>query len=204
MESNKRSEFVKAMISARSEAAKTIKADTTGAYGKYALLADILKEINPILEKYQLLLHEWYDDVDEVEFLYMQVEHINGETSRISSVKIQHNPDIKKIGMWKTYSRRYIMQAIFGFHNDKKEDDDGEGLTPSEQDDKQQDTKQKWDNDAPLSKYPGAVIKLKNIISRKQNGDQLEKQILDRFDAESLGDIPAGNFNALKDLLEKM
>ena len=85
---------------------------------KYFDINSLIKQLMPILEKYNLLLLQPMSEGSQ----YSKIVDVDTGDSVESSLSLPINLDAQKIGSAITYYRRYILQSLLGL---QAEDDDG-------------------------------------------------------------------------------
>ncbi len=130
-ESDSQIEITKALIAFHLDI-ESIPKDNTNPFfrSKYANLDTILKAVNPLLAKHDLILMQSAEDAgnDKV-YIKTKLKHSSGEyiESNSAPFKPAKTNDIQARGALETYLRRYAVQSVLALSFE--EDDDGNSLT---------------------------------------------------------------------------
>ncbi|VIF90378.1 ERF family protein [Clostridioides difficile] len=130
-ESDSQIEITKALIAFHLDI-ESIPKDNTNPFfrSKYANLDTILKAVNPLLAKHDLILMQSAEDAgnDKV-YIKTKLKHSSGEyiESNSAPFKPTKTNDIQARGALETYLRRYAVQSVLALSFE--EDDDGNSLT---------------------------------------------------------------------------
>ncbi|MCC0764736.1 ERF family protein [Clostridioides sp. ES-S-0006-03] len=130
-ESDSQIEIIKALIAFHLDI-ESIPKDNTNPFfrSKYANLDTILKAVNPLLAKHDLILMQSAEDAgnDKV-YIKTKLKHSSGEyiESNSAPFKPAKTNDIQARGALETYLRRYAVQSVLALSFE--EDDDGNSLT---------------------------------------------------------------------------
>ncbi|MCC0642548.1 MULTISPECIES: ERF family protein [unclassified Clostridioides] len=130
-ESDSQIEITKALIAFHLDIESIPKDNTNPFYrSKYANLDTILKAVNPLLAKHDLILMQSAEDAgnDKV-YIKTKLKHSSGEyiESNSAPFKPAKTNDIQARGALETYLRRYAVQSVLALSFE--EDDDGNSLT---------------------------------------------------------------------------
>lgn len=98
----------------------TISKDTSNPFykSKYFDINSLLKQLQPLLKKYKLLLIQPIEE----DMVYSKILCIEGTGGVISGLKLPELNDPQKLGSAITYYRRYTLQSLLAL---QAEDDDG-------------------------------------------------------------------------------
>ena len=132
---------------------------------KYATLSNILKNLNPLLEKNGLFLKIEDTKLDEntLRFWLTIIDTSTGEFTRakydVDKDKGNSNP-VQAFGSTMTYGQRYILGAFFGIPFDDEDPDTKSGEVPTLTVEERKEIQQKANDLGITSKMPSLIKKL--------------------------------------------
>jgi hypothetical protein len=112
-------ELLKALSNVKKEVGSLSKTETNPFFkSKYFDINSLIQQVDPLLEKYGLLLLQPIENGNVISKIY----HVETAESVSSSIILPNLTDPQKLGSAITYYRRYTLQSLLGL---QAEDDDG-------------------------------------------------------------------------------
>jgi hypothetical protein len=112
-------ELLKALSNVKKEVGSLSKTETNPFFkSKYFDINGLIQQVDPLLEKYGLLLLQPIENGNVISKIY----HVETAESVSSSIILPNLTDPQKLGSAITYYRRYTLQSLLGL---QAEDDDG-------------------------------------------------------------------------------
>jgi hypothetical protein len=111
-------ELLKALSNVKKEVGSLSKTETNPFFkSKYFDINSLIQQVDPLLEKYGLLLLQPIENGNVISKIY----HVETAESVSSSIILPNLTDPQKLGSAITYYRRYTLQSLLGL---QAEDDD--------------------------------------------------------------------------------
>jgi hypothetical protein len=160
-------ELLKALSNVKKEVGSLSKTETNPFFkSKYFDINSLIQQVDPLLEKYGLLLLQPIENGNVISKIY----HVETAESVSSSIILPNLTDPQKLGSAITYYRRYTLQSLLGL---QAEDDDAnkasQPIKPQQsvQAVKQPATEENLKN-AKLGNYTIEDVKVKYSVTAEQ------------------------------------
>jgi hypothetical protein len=160
-------ELLKALSNVKKEVGSLSKTETNPFFkSKYFDINGLIQQVDPLLEKYGLLLLQPIENGNVISKIY----HVETAESVSSSIILPNLTDPQKLGSAITYYRRYTLQSLLGL---QAEDDDANKASQptkpqqSVQAVKQPATEENLKN-AKLGNYTIEDVKVKYSVTAEQ------------------------------------
>jgi hypothetical protein len=160
-------ELLKALSNVKKEVGSLSKTETNPFFkSKYFDINSLIQQVDPLLEKYGLLLLQPIENGNVISKIY----HVETAESVSSSIILPNLTDPQKLGSAITYYRRYTLQSLLGL---QAEDDDGKKASqPSKPQQSVQAVKQAATEEnlknAKLGNYTIEDVKVKYSVTAEQ------------------------------------
>ena len=125
-------ELFKAVLQAKQEIS-TITKDATSPLNKYASLHNIMVSLQPVLDKYNLVIYHAFEKSEEgILTVVTNLVHIGEKESHTLRIEfpVKEVQDSQTMGKAMTYARRYNITALFNLTFIDDKDDNDYGDTP--------------------------------------------------------------------------
>ena len=125
-------ELFKAVLQAKQEIS-TITKDATSPLNKYASLHNIMASLQPVLDKYNLVIYQAFEKSEEgILTVVTNLVHIGEKESHTLRIEcpVKEVQDSQTMGKAMTYARRYNITALFNLTFIDDKDDNDYGDTP--------------------------------------------------------------------------
>jgi hypothetical protein len=160
-------ELLKALSNVKKEVGSLSKTETNPFFkSKYFDINSLIQQVDPLLEKYGLLLLQPIENGNVISKIY----HVETAESLSSSIILPNLTDPQKLGSAITYYRRYTLQSLLGLQ--AEDDDANKASQPSKPQQSVQAVKQPATEEnlknAKLGNYTIEDVKVKYSVTAEQ------------------------------------
>jgi hypothetical protein len=160
-------ELLKALSNVKKEVGSLSKTETNPFFkSKYFDINSLIQQVDPLLEKYGLLLLQPIENGNVISKIY----HVETAESVSSSIILPNLTDPQKLGSAITYYRRYTLQSLLGLQ--AEDDDANKASQPSKPQQSVQAVKQPATEEnlknAKLGNYTIEDVKVKYSVTPEQ------------------------------------
>jgi hypothetical protein len=160
-------ELLKALSNVKKEVGSLSKTETNPFFkSKYFDINSLIQQVDPLLEKYGLLLLQPIENGNVISKIY----HVETAESVSSSIILPNLTDPQKLGSAITYYRRYTLQSLLGLQ--AEDDDANKASQPSKPQQSVQAVKQAATEEvlkkAKLGNYTIEDVKVKYSVTAEQ------------------------------------
>jgi hypothetical protein len=160
-------ELLKALSNVKKEVGSLSKTETNPFFkSKYFDINSLIQQVDPLLEKYGLLLLQPIENGNVISKIY----HVETAESVSSSIILPNLTDPQKLGSAITYYRRYTLQSLLGLQ--AEDDDANKASQPSKPQQSVQAVKQPATEEnlknAKLGNYTIEDVKVKYSVTAEQ------------------------------------